>query len=263
LTNATKLGAIEARLFSIANVIRITVDTVMTLEEVMRQLESLGTAQTVKTFRNHGAQGEMFGVKVGDMKKVLKHVKGDQELAMQLWDTNNSDAMYLAALAADGSQMTRPQLDRWVQSAWWYMLSECAVPFVAAEHPQAIDLAKKWMRSTKESIAACGWSTYTLVVSIRPDEELDLDDIRGCLKMVETKIPVAANRVRLCMNGFVIGVGSFVKPLLRDAKATAKRIGNVDVDMGKTSCKVPNATEYIQKVETMGRVGKKRKMTKC
>lgn len=235
----------------------------MTLEEVMRQLESFGSAQTVKTFRNHGADGEMFGVKVGDLKKVLKHIKGDQELAMKLWETNNSDAMYLAALAADGSQMTRAQLDRWAKSAWWTMLSGYAVPFVAAEHPDGIVLAKKWMQSSKESIAECGWSTYTIVVSVRPDEELDLDDIRSCLEVVEAKIDKAANRVRYCMNGFVIGVGSFVKPLLRDAKATAKRIGDVEVDMGKTSCKVPNATKYIQKIESMGRVGKKRKMTKC
>ncbi len=235
----------------------------MTLEEVMRQLESLGSSQTVKTFRNHGADGDMFGVKVGDLKKVLKHIKGDQELAMKLWDTNNSDAMYLASLAADGSQMTRAQLDRWAKSAWWCMLSEYSVPFVAAEHPDGITMAKKWMRASKESIAACGWSTYTFVVSVRPDEELDLDDIRSCLEIVEAKIEKAANRVRHCMNGFVIGVGSFVKPLLRDAKATAKKIGTVEVDMGKTSCKVPNAMDYIQKVESMGRVGKKRKMTKC
>jgi 3-methyladenine DNA glycosylase AlkD len=235
----------------------------MTLEEVMRQLKSLGTAQTVKTFRNHGADGEMFGVKIGDMKKVLKQIKGDQELAMQLWDTNNSDAMYLAALAADGSKMKRTQLDRWAKSAWWYMLSEYSVPFVASEHADGVEIAKKWMTSSKESVAACGWSTYTMIVSVCPDEQLDLDDIRSCLKTVEAKIEKASNRVRLCMNGFVIGVGSFVKPLLREAKSTAKKIGTIDVDMGKTSCKVPNATEYILKVESLGRTGKKRNASKC
>ena len=65
------------------------------------------------------------------------------------------------------------------------------------------------------------------------------------------------------MNGFVIAVGTYVKPLLKQAKATAKKIGKVDVQMGETSCKVPLATEYIAKVEKMGRVGKKRKTMKC
>ena len=37
----------------------------------------------------------------------------------------------------------------------------------------------------------------------------------------------------------------------------------VDVDMGDTACKVPNATDYIAKIESMNRVGKKRKTMKC
>jgi Cu/Ag efflux protein CusF len=159
--------------------------------------------------------------------------------------------------------MKRAQLDRWAKSAWWYMLSEYAVPMVAAEHVEGIDIAKKWIASSKESVAACGWSTYTLIVSVRPDDQLDLDDIRSYLKTVEAKIEKSANRVRHCMNGFVIGVGSYVQPLLREAKATAKKMGTVEVDVGNTNCKVPNATECIQKVESLDRIGKKRKTTKC
>jgi hypothetical protein len=30
----------------------------------------------------------------------------------------------LASLLADGSHMTKRQLDAWAKSAWWYMLSE-------------------------------------------------------------------------------------------------------------------------------------------
>jgi 3-methyladenine DNA glycosylase AlkD len=48
----------------------------------------------------------MFGVKVGDLKPIVKQIKGDQELAMQLYATGNSDAMYLAGLVADGRKMT-------------------------------------------------------------------------------------------------------------------------------------------------------------
>ena len=65
------------------------------------------------------------------------------------------------------------------------------------------------------------------------------------------------------MNGFVISVGTYVKPLLKDAKATAKKIGKVEVDMGDTSCKVPLATDYIAKVEKAKKTGKKRKTVKC
>lgn len=117
----------------------------MNLEDVMNELEALGSAQTVKTFRNHGAHGELYGVKVGDLKPIAKRWKKRQELAMQLWDTNNSDAMYLASLIADGSRMTIQQLNHWAKTASWYMLSEYTVPFVAAEHVQTVSLATNWI----------------------------------------------------------------------------------------------------------------------
>lgn len=49
----------------------------MTLEETMTLLASKGTEQTKKTYRRHGAPEPFFGVKIGDMKPILKMVKGD------------------------------------------------------------------------------------------------------------------------------------------------------------------------------------------
>jgi hypothetical protein len=65
------------------------------------------------------------------------------------------------------------------------------------------------------------------------------------------------------MNGFVIAVGSYVAPLLKQAKAAAQEIGPLSIDMGDTSCKVPLASAYIAKVEDAGRVGNKRKTIGC
>ena len=65
------------------------------------------------------------------------------------------------------------------------------------------------------------------------------------------------------MNGFVIAVGGYVKPLMKQAKSSAKKIGKVEVNMGETSCKVPLASDYIAKMESVGKAGKKRKTIKC
>jgi hypothetical protein len=54
-----------------------------------------------------------------------------------------------------------------------------------------------------------------------------------------------------------------VKPLLKQAKAAAKQIGTVSVDVGNTACNVPFATAYIEKIEAAGRVGQKRKTIRC
>jgi len=39
--------------------------------------------------------------------------------------------------------------------------------------------------------------------------------------------------------------------------------GKVDFEMGGTSCKVPPAPQYIEKVKTRGTIGKKKKAARC
>ena len=243
----------------------------MDVAEVMVELEKLGTEQTKKTWLRHGASGELFGVKIGDMKTLMKQLpKGNakekparQALALGLWATGNLDAMYFAALLADGALMTRKQLEQWVASARWQMLAEYSVAWVAAENGAAREIALEWIDSKKPNVACAGWNTYLGLVATRPDAALDLKEIERLLARIEKDVATAPNRVRYCMNGFVMAVGAYVKPLLAKAKATAKKLGAVRVDVGDTDCKVPNALEMIEKIESMGRVGKKRTTMKC
>jgi 3-methyladenine DNA glycosylase AlkD len=234
-----------------------------TVAEVMTELEKKGSETTRKTYARHGAPNEMFGVKIGDLKTIAKKIKGNQELACALYDTGNIDAMYLAGMVADGSRMSKKQLDAWAKAAKWGNLSEYTVPGVACESSYARDLAIKWIDSKKESIATSGWNTYSGLVATSPDEELDLAEIKELLDRVVNEIDAAPNDVRYTMNGFVIAVGTYVKPLLKRAKQAAKAIGVVSVDMGDTACKVPLASAYIDKVEKAGRIGRKRKTIKC
>lgn len=233
------------------------------LNDVMAALKKVGSDQSRKIYARHGAPENMFGCKVADMKAIAREIVGEQDLALELYSTGNADAMYLAGIVADGTQMKKGDLNRWAREANWYMVSEYSVAGVAAEHPDAVQIANKWINAKKEQVAAAGWNTYTNILATREDDELDLKEIKSHLKMIEISIAAARNRVRYTMNGFVIAVGSFVAPLEQQAMATAKKIGKVEVEMGETSCKVPLATDYIAKVKSMGRVGKKKKSTKC
>jgi 3-methyladenine DNA glycosylase AlkD len=235
-----------------------------TVKEVLERLEELGTEQTRKTYLRHGAgDSKMFGVKIGDLKVIAKQIKGNQELAMELYDSENSDAQYLAGLVADGGMMSKKQLESWLKKAAWQMVYDYTVPWVASENPAGRELAIKWINSKTEKIATCGWNTYSAVVSVTDDGQLELDEIDALLDQIATQIHKSPDSVKYVMNSFVIAVGCYVKPLNAKAKAVAKKIGLVEVDMGDTSCKVPGALEYIAKVEAKGGVGKKRKSAKC
>ncbi|MHC5108340.1 MAG: DNA alkylation repair protein [Planctomycetota bacterium] len=234
-----------------------------TVAKVMAELKKKGNPLRIQAFAPHGAPDNLFGVSVADMKVIAKKIKGEQQLAYELYQTGNGDAMYLAGMVADGSLMNKKQLESWAKNASWPMVSEYTVPRVATESKHARDLAMKWIKSKKESVASSGWSTYAGIVTVTPDEDLNLAEIKSLLKQIEKEIDSAANRVRYTMNGFVIAVGAYVLPLSKQATATAKKLGKVEVDMHGTSCKVPLATVYIAKIEKSGRAGKKRKTIKC
>jgi 3-methyladenine DNA glycosylase AlkD len=235
----------------------------MTLEEVMSELKSLGTAQTQKTWTNHGSTGETFGVKIGDMKTIQKKIKRDHELALKLYDTQNSDAMYFAGLISEPQKMTKKQLLHWAKSATWHMLSEYTVAWATTESQYGRELAMEWIDAKDEKLQATGWSTYSNLLAFKKDEELDLKEIKTLLTRIEKTIHSQGERVKYTMNGFVIAVGGYVLPLVEDAKETGRAIGKVKVDMGSTACKVPEVIPYIEKMEAMGKIGKKKKTVFC
>jgi 3-methyladenine DNA glycosylase AlkD len=235
----------------------------MTYQEIMQKLEELGSEQTKRIFFNHGVREPFFGVKIGDLKKLVKYVKKDHELALQLYNSGNHDAMYLAGLSVNPKLMTKEALQDWVKKAYWYMLAEYTVAQVTAESDYALELAREWMNSEEEMIAVAGWSTYSNYLSITPDDELDIDEIRSLLNKVKDHVHEERNRVRYVMNSFVISVGTYVPELTEEAKKVAEHIGKVHVDVGNTACKVPLATDYIKKVEVKGRIGIKRKTCIC
>ena len=235
----------------------------MTLKEVMQELEQYGNEGTKKTLMNHGAKEPFFGVKVGDMKKILKKTKKNHELSLQLYDTGNSDAMYLAGLMADEKQITKSQLKDWADKAYWYYLSEYAVPWVAAETDYGFKLGLEWIKSKEERVASAGWATLSNYASVHADDELDIATYSKLLDQVAKNIHNAQNRVRYAMNGFVIATGAYITALTDKSLKVGAKIGKVHVDVGGTACKVPIANEYLQNMINKGRVGKKRKTARC
>jgi 3-methyladenine DNA glycosylase AlkD len=235
----------------------------MELPEVMAKLEEWGNPSTKNTLIKHGAREPFFGVKVADLKKIVKKVKKDYNLSKQLWATGNSDAMYLAGLISDETQMTKDDLRKWAKEAYWYYLSEFAVAWSAAETPFAEELADEWIESEDENVAAAGWATWANIIILTPDEDLDLEKVRKLMARAESDVHEGQNRVSYTKNGFILTAGASVKPLTEEAIEAGKRIGKVKVNMGETSCKVPFIPEYLKKMETNGRIGYKKKTVKC
>lgn len=235
----------------------------LTVEQVMEELKNLGDENTARIYKNRGMNVDVYGVRVADLKKILKRTKKNHELSLALYDTNNYDAMYLAGLMADETKITKEQLQKWIEHSDNYLIAEFTVPWLVSETPYAIELAIEWIESEDELIRSGGWNIFVNLMRIKEDDELDFELLLKHLKRVIDTIHTEKNRVRYSMNTYVIGLGTFVEPLLEHAKKAAAAIGKVDVSMGNTACNVPLASAYIEKVVEKGYVGKKRKQARC
>lgn len=235
----------------------------MSAQAIVEELRGLGKESYKNVIMKHGIREPVFGTSIEEMKKIVKRVKTDYKLALDLYDTGIYDAQYLAGLIADDARMTKEDLRKWVKTANSGAISHITVAWVAAEGLHGWEIGREWIESPDENTAAAGWSTLGSLVGIKPDSELDIPALEKLVDRVESTIHQQPNYVRYYMNGFIIAVGIYVPALTNRAKQAAEKIGTVKVDMGDTACKVPFAPDYIGKAESRGSIGKKRKTAKC
>jgi len=138
----------------------------MNAELVMQELEALSKERTKKMYMSNGAHEPLFGVATGAMKPIAKKIKIDQALAEELYATGNYDAMYFAGIIADPKAMTVTDFDRWIDSAYFYMLSDYVVAVTLAEAPIAQEVADAWIASGEELKMSAGWSCYCWLLGI-------------------------------------------------------------------------------------------------
>jgi 3-methyladenine DNA glycosylase AlkD len=235
----------------------------MDLFETMSEIESLGTERTKKYYKGQGAREPLFGVASGALKPIAKKIKNNQPLAEELYATGNYDAMYLAGMIADPKNMVPADFDRWIEKAYFHMISDFIVAVTLAETDFAQEVADKFIASGDELVMSAGWSCYQWLIGSRKDIEFDRSKLLSLLEAVEKNIHTQPNRTRYAMNGFVIAVGVSFIPLHEEALRTAERIGEVSVSLGKGVCSAANAFESIKSETEKGRLGFKRKNVRC
>ncbi|MCM3766063.1 DNA alkylation repair protein [Neobacillus niacini] len=235
----------------------------MDFETVMRELEALGKERTKKMYISNGAHEPVFGVATGAMKPIAKKIKINQSLAEELYATGNYDAMYFAGIIADPKAMTESDYDRWMDAAYFYMLSDYVVAVTLSESDIAQEVADKWIASGDELRMSAGWSCYCWLLGNRKDHEFSETKISNMLDLVKNTIHDSPERTKSAMNNFLYTVGTSFMPMHEKAVDTTKEVGLVEVKREKKKSSYLNAYESIQKEVDKGRIGFKRKYVRC
>ncbi len=235
----------------------------MHTQEVLTALEALGKERTKKMYLSNGAKEPVFGVATGAMKPLFKQIKHNQALADALYNTGNYDAMYFAGMIAEPLVMTQADFERWIDVAYFYMISDYVVAVTLAESPLAQDIADAWIASGEELKMSAGWSCYCWLLGRYPDHHFDKEKLDAMLEQVQQTIHSAPDRAKASMNNFLYTVGVSYIPLHEKALAIAEAVGKVEIQRENKKSSVVYAYENIQKDIEKNRIGFKRKYVRC
>ena len=235
----------------------------MDFETVMQELEALGSERNKKIYISNGAHEPLFGVATGKMKPIAKKIQINQPLAEQLYATGNYDAMYFAGVIADPKAMTEEDFERWIDRAYFYMLSDFVVAVTLAETDIAQTVADKWIASGEELKMSAGWSCYCWLLGNRPDSEFSESKLASMLDQVKNTIHQAPNRAKSSMNNFIYTAAISYVPLHDKAVEAAEAVGPVEIKKGNKKSSTSLVSERIQKDLDRGILGFKRRYVRC
>ena len=195
--------------------------TTVTLEEAMRQLESLGNAGVRAQNAKSGAGDNQFGVKRGDLRILANKIKTNHDLALALWKTGNIDAQFLATLLVKVNLLSADELERMVKSVTFTWVADWLHSYVVKEHADKETLRKKWMTSDDRWASRAGWQLTAGRVAKSP-EGLDLVAL---LDRIEKEMGGAAPEVQWTMNACLAEIGIHFPKHRKRAIAIGEKLG--------------------------------------
>lgn len=193
----------------------------ITLQEALRQLESLGNEKVRAHNSKNGAGHNQFGVKHGDIRILANKIKTNHELALSLWKTGNIDAQYLAILLLTPSRLTRDEMDRLVRSISFAWVADWLNSYVVKNHPDKEALRQTWMEDADRWSARAGWSLTSERINKTPDGL----DLPALLDRIESEMGNAAPEVQWTMNFCLAGIGINFPKHRKRALAIGEKLG--------------------------------------
>lgn len=168
--------------------------------EVMAELADL---EDPKAREVNGRRGDDHAVNLSRLRALAKRLKTQQDLARELWKTDDSSARLLATLVCRPKEFERDELDSMLRGARTPKVHDWLVNYVVKKSPHSEELRLAWLGDADPVIASAGWALTTERVMRKPDG-LDLDKL---LDVIEAEMKGAPDRLQWAMNDCLGNIG--------------------------------------------------------
>lgn len=212
-----------------------------TAAEVMAELATL---EDPKMREANERRGDDHGVNLSKLRSVAKRLRTQQDLARELWATNDTAARLLALLVCRPKAFGRGELDAMLREARAPKVHDWLVNYVVKKSPHAEELRVAWSADADPVVASAGWALTTERVAKRP-EGLDLD---GLLDTIEAEMKDAPDRLQWAMNHTLAQIGIEHPGHRARALGIGERLGVLKDYPTPPNCTSPYAPAWINEM---------------
>lgn len=234
-------------------------------DQVYKRLETLGDPKVKDKYIKDGCDTELFGVKVGDLKKLIKEFKinHNNELAVELIESKNFDAMYLGFLIMNPSRIDKQLFIKWSEYTTYYRIRIHSLAYAMAEHQDYqyfIDYFKTTELDYQQSIYYGILGGRIIIDPTYKNKEL-VEIARYIGNNINTEKYAQKPLTKVEMYSLIGYIGMQVESASQEMIEIATKIQS-DFKVN-TNRRVGNNVKFIKACIDRNTIGKKRKSARC
>ncbi len=182
----------------------------MTVDEIIKKLESLGSSENVAGMARFGiVTTKSYGIPAPTLKAFAREVKKNADdrhaLALELWNTKIYDARAIAFLIDDSKKVKREQMDSWARGFDNWATVDGTCSYLFCRTPFAYEKAFEWASKKPEFIKRAGFSLMAYL-AVHDKKAVD-EELAGFLPIIEKHADDDRNFVKKAVNWALRQIG--------------------------------------------------------
>ena len=193
------------------------------VREILDQLKRRGSKKNVDGMARYAIVApKVFGVSVGDLRKMAKGIGRDHELALELWESGWYEARMLSAFVDDPKLVTPAQMDRQARDFDNWAICDTLCFHLYDKTPHAWAKIEKWSGQKPEFVKRAGFALLASV-AVHDKKAPDAPFIKS-FKLIERESTDSRNFVKKAVNWALRGIGARNPALFAAAHEVAERL---------------------------------------
>lgn len=197
------------------------------INKLISYFESKKNLRNIEGMQRYGIRfKKAYGMSMPELRALAKKYKPNHSLALELWETEIHECMILAFLIDDYKQVTKAQMQKWVNRFdSWDICDGCCFNLFD-KTPYAYEKVIEWSSSEKEFVKRAAFAIIAglSIHNKKADDELYLE----FLPIIERESNDERNFVRKAVNWALRQIGKRNPNLYKEAIKVAKRIEKQD-----------------------------------